>query len=194
MANRNLIISAIVVVALNIATPLILRAGGCPTEPGWDYTTNGPETWGTLFPALCGLGVRQSPINIDPSSVISTSLPKLRFFYDVADVVTLDHDDQTLVGHGEDNYILIGNTQYVLFNIHAHTPSEHTINGKLYPLELHLVHVSSAGQLAVVGVLVEQGQANAGIIKPPTALDPSSVDFRLVDLLPNNEGKTRNGI
>jgi carbonic anhydrase len=185
LGNRSLIIVAIIW-ALSIATPSILMADGCPTEPGWDYTTNGPDKWGSLFPALCGLGVRQSPINIDRSSAISTSLPKLRFVYNVADVVTLDHDDQTLVGHGEGNYILIGNTRYDLVNIHAHTPAEHTINGKRYPLELHFVHLSETGQFAAVGVLVESGQLNPGIIKPPSNGDPSTVDFNLVDLIPNN--------
>lgn len=179
-------ICAIVVLALNVATPSILSAAGCPTEPGWDYTEHGPATWGSLFPALCGRGVRQSPINIDPKGAISVRLPKLRFFYNVADVVTLDHDDQTLDGHGENNFIMIGKTRYNLFNIHAHTPAEHTINGKLYPLELHFVHVSQAGQLVVVGVLVEEGRANPGIIEAPSAQDPTTVDFRLVDLIPNN--------
>lgn len=186
MRNRLSMIAPIVLV-LSLAAPSILRAAsGCPTEPGWDYTTNGPATWGALFPALCGLGVRQSPINIHTSNVISVSLPKLRFFYNVADVVTLDHDDQTLVGHGEGNYIMIGNTRYDLFNIHAHTPGEHTIDGHTFPLELHFVHVSKAGQLAVVGVLVEEGQANGGIIELPNANDTSTVDFNLVDLIPNN--------
>jgi len=185
MGNRSLIIAAIVL-ALSIATPSILMADGCPTEPGWDYTTNGPDTWGTLFPVLCGLGVRQSPINIDTSSVVRTNLPKLKFYYNVADVVTLDHDDQTLVGHGEGNYILIGNTRYDLVNIHAHTPGEHTIDRVRYPLELHLVHLSAAGQVAVVGVLVKEGRPNDGIIEPPSEQDPSSVDFKLVDLIPNS--------
>ncbi len=29
---------------------------------------------------------------------------------------------------------------YVLVNIHFHTHSEHTINNKSYPLEMHMVH------------------------------------------------------
>ena len=49
------------------------------------------------------------------------------------------------------------------------------------------MHVSKAGQLAVVGVLVAKGKSNAGIIEPPSESDPSSVDFKLVDLIPNNK-------
>ena len=49
------------------------------------------------------------------------------------------------------------------------------------------MHVSKAGQLAVIGVLVAKGKSNAGIIEPPSESDPSSVDFKLVDLIPNNK-------
>lgn len=30
--------------------------------------------------------------------------------------------------------------QYCLVNIHFHTASEHTINGKYYPIEMQMVH------------------------------------------------------
>lgn len=162
-------------------------SSGCPTEPGWDYTLGsgeGPDSWGTLFPVLCGAGVRQSPVNIVTKSAIGAQLPKLVFHYNIADVVTLDHDDQTLHGHGAGNYITIGKTKYLLENIHAHTPSEHTINGAGSPLELHFVHLSASGQYAVVGVLVNEGKPDTGIIDPPGESDPSDVDFKLTELIP----------
>ncbi len=168
------------------ATPVI--AAGCPTEPqDWNYTSFGPYLWNTNFPILCGLGTRQSPINIAAKSAVRAHLPRIKFHYNVADVVTLDHDDnQTLTGAQTGNFISIGGVQYFIYNIHAHTPGEHTVNGNSFPLELHFVHKSSAGQVAVVGVLVKEGKANDGIIEPPSAADPSTVDFKLTDLIPNN--------
>ena len=39
---------------------------------------------------------------------------------------------------------------------HVHSPSEHTINGESFDLELHIVHVDSAGApAAVIGVLFD---------------------------------------
>ncbi len=187
MSKCFAIASALLCAAL--AAPEVVVAAGCPTEPGWNYTDEGPSVWGTLFPVLCGVGVRQSPIDIVTRNVVRTNLPKLRFHYNVGDVVTLDHDDQTLHGHGAGNFITIGTTEYLLDNIHAHTPSEHTLNGQSFPLELHFVHVSEAGQIAVVGVLVKAGKPDKGVIEGPSNADPSEVDFKLTDLIPENHAR-----
>jgi len=42
---------------------------------------------------------------------------------------------------------------------------ENHINGKSYPLEAHLVHADSQGNLAVVAVMFEQGKANSLLAK-----------------------------
>jgi carbonic anhydrase len=44
---------------------------------------------------------------------------------------------------------------------HFHSPSEHTINGKHYAMEVHLVHKNDEGQLAVVGALMLPGKSRA---------------------------------
>jgi carbonic anhydrase len=182
-----LLVGAILFAAITLPATGV-SAAGCPHEPeGWDYTDLGPATWNVNFAVLCGAGTRQSPINIQTKSAIPARLPKIKFHYNVADVVTLDHDDnQTLTGAQAGNYISLGGVQYFLYNIHAHTPSEHTINGNSYPLELHIIHKSAAGQLVVVAVLVREGKPETGIIDPPSEDDPSTVDFKLTDLIPRN--------
>ncbi|KAF0889474.1 hypothetical protein E2562_024533 [Oryza meyeriana var. granulata] len=51
---------------------------------------------------------------------------------------------------------------YSFKKIHWHAPSEHTINGKRFPLELHLVHQSDAdGGLAVISVLYKVGSPDS---------------------------------
>ena len=58
---------------------------------------------------------------------------------------------------GGAGYIQINDTQYVLQQCHWHSPSEHTINGRRFDLEVHMVHESSDGKTAVVGILYKIG-------------------------------------
>ena len=46
--------------------------------------------------------------------------------------------------------------------MHFHTPSEHTINGKLYDAELHFVHVKSETELLVIGVFFDVEHGDPG--------------------------------
>ena len=59
-------------------------------------------------------------------------------------------------------------------NIHFHAPSEHTINGKQYDVEMHIVHINKATRAlgTVVGILfdVEKGG-------PSPFLETLSVEF-----------------
>jgi carbonic anhydrase len=43
---------------------------------------------------------------------------------------------------------------------HFHAPSEHRVNGKSYEMELHLVHKSAIGELAVIGVFIKRGRTH----------------------------------
>ena len=54
---------------------------------------------------------------------------------------------------------------YHLKQFHFHTPSEHTFDGRHSPMEVHFVHQSSDGNLAVVGVLFAEGPANENLAK-----------------------------
>jgi carbonic anhydrase len=49
---------------------------------------------------------------------------------------------------------------YELLQFHIHVPSEHTIDGKHFDAEMHLVHKDAAGKLAVVGILLQKGSTN----------------------------------
>ncbi|PKA47547.1 Bifunctional monodehydroascorbate reductase and carbonic anhydrase nectarin-3 [Apostasia shenzhenica] len=46
---------------------------------------------------------------------------------------------------------------YTLKELHWHAPSEHTIDKEQFPLELHLVHRSNDGNVAVVAILYDFG-------------------------------------
>lgn len=59
-----------------------------------------------------------------------------------------------------DNYITIKDTVYKLLQFHFHYGSEHAIQGSKGLMEVHLVHQSAGGKLAVLGVLIYKGGKN----------------------------------
>src|SRR5262249_36195414 len=70
------------------------------------------------------------------------------------------------------------NKTYMLKQFHFHTPSEHQIDGKGYPMEVHLFHVRQNGEkkeLLVLGAFLKPGKPNPLIQK-------------IWDLAPKKEG------
>jgi carbonic anhydrase len=53
--------------------------------------------------------------------------------------------------------ITVNGKVYNFDKMHWHSPSDHTINGQRFPLELHLVHKSADGAVAVIGILYQLG-------------------------------------
>jgi carbonic anhydrase len=137
-------------------------AGG--HEIHWGYSGEaGPERWGDLKPefSMCKSGMHQSPVNID--APIKADLDPIKFNYPDSMQEILNNGHTVQVKPAAGGEISVGSKKYELVQYHFHTPSEHTINGKSYPMELHLVHKNQEGRLAVVGVLLTPGKANAGL-------------------------------
>ena len=138
--------------------------------PHWTYEgEKGPRFWGKLDPifSVCDKGRNQSPIDIAKTS--PATLPKLRSDFSPAKLQIVHHEhiaDEINNGHTiqinytEGDTLTIGDTNYELIQFHFHAPSEHTVHGKHYPMEVHFVHKSPSGALAVVGVFIEQGAHN----------------------------------
>jgi carbonic anhydrase len=129
----------------------------------WSYEGGtGPEHWADLSPdyALARTGKRQSPIDIVSSQAIAGELAPLQVDYRDTSLEILNN------GHTvEDDYhgggsLTVDGHAYKLAQFHFHSPSEHTLDGKHAPLEMHLVHKDAAGKLAVLGVLIQEGQAH----------------------------------
>ena len=141
-----------------------------PTTPHWDYEgEHGPAAWGTLCPefATCNTGRSQSPIDLSGAratllSDIETSYApaQLRIVHHehVADVVNNGHTVQ--VNYPAGSTLVLGDRSFALAQYHFHSPSEHTLEGQHFPMEMHLVHKSAAGELAVLGVFIQEGPAN----------------------------------
>ena len=128
----------------------------------WGYEGAGaPHYWGDLKAefATCKSGRSQSPIDI--SAAVITSLPAIEINYQdtVLNVVNNGHAIQ--VNYQAGSFINVGSKRFNLLQFHFHSPSEHTIGGKAYPMVAHLVHKADDGQLGVIGVMIKEGKASA---------------------------------
>ncbi|XP_040870066.1 alpha carbonic anhydrase 7 isoform X4 [Glycine max] len=138
-------------------------------EPGYGYnekSANGPRYWGDLKEewAACKIGKIQSPIDLSTNGVeVIPKLGGLKYWNykpQHATVSNRGHDVAVIWG-GDAGSIDINGTPFFLQQAHWHWPSEHTINGRRYDLELHMVHVSpqpdGTNKTAVVGILYKYG-------------------------------------
>ncbi len=132
-----------------------------PHAAEWGYDgDSGPGHWGDLSPdyVLAAKGQQQSPIDI--TGAASQDLPAIEFAYHPSqiDLVYNGHTVEEI----EDKHssINVDGQHFVLHQFHFHAPSEHTIDGKHASMEMHLVHKSEDGKVAVVGVLIDTGADN----------------------------------
>jgi carbonic anhydrase len=153
--------AALLVLAAACATPP--PAHPTPSgPPHWGYAGHGgPEHWGDLAPEFepCEEGHTQSPIDL------AGTTPGVSPGYAAAyaeHTPTLRNNGHTIqVGYPAGSALTIGAERFELLQYHFHTPSEHTVAGARYPMELHLVHRGPGGRLAVLGVLLREGAHNA---------------------------------
>lgn len=58
--------------------------------------------------------------------------------------------------------IRLGHTRYELLQFHFHTPSEHVLDGRRFPVEQHFVHRGPSGETLVVGLFLAAGGRGGG--------------------------------
>ncbi len=132
----------------------------------WSHQSGetGPENWAKLCDSFSDCaGKVQSPINIESgNATVTASLPALKFSYGTSkvNIVNNGHTVQFNIDNPNNN-VMIGDKNYQLLQFHYHALSEHTINGKHFPLEVHFVHKHSDSDFAVIGVMFEEGKENA---------------------------------
>lgn len=124
-------------------------------EYSYNTLTNlNPYKWGENKEyEMCGKGHSQSPIDF-PLQTVKRSMknaPKSKFFKVKLELHS-KIENWAIECHKHNNcgYTEYKGKKYYVHSIHFHTPSEHTLNGKQYPLESHLVHIAKDGSLAVV--------------------------------------------
>lgn len=130
----------------------------------WGYTGKaGPAYWGSLSKSYttCKNGKNQSPIDVrDSSAVGTTGLPDMLIEYREVPV-RLEMVKQTVqANYPMGSFLTVENRRYALSHMQFHTPSEHTLDGFSYPMELQIVHKDGDGAHVVLSVLFQEGQEN----------------------------------
>jgi carbonic anhydrase len=145
------------------ASPPATTAATTAAKPAhFSYAdAEGPEHWGDLDPsfALCKTGKKQSPIAL-PSVLRTDSLSFARPTYAPIPLVILNNGHALQVKNTAAASVTIDSVKYDLAQFHFHSPSEHTIGGKSFDLEMHLVHKSADGKTVVVALMFTKGRKN----------------------------------
>jgi carbonic anhydrase len=131
------------------------------------FGATGPGLWGGLDPAwgACANGHTQSPVDLAGDLVRSRSRDaRVSFDYDHSTTGEIFNNGHTVEIETEGkNVLTINGVAYSLTQFHFHSPSEHTINGDGYDMELHLVHTSATGATAVVAVFLDRGHTSGAL-------------------------------
>lgn len=134
-------------------------AGASGSGASWSYSgTTGPEFWGQLDHAYaaCADGTQQSPIDITTAVREPVTNPKIVYVPGIATVFNNGHTVEAEANPGSS--ILLNGVTYNLAQIHFHAQSEHEVDGRHFPVEVHFVHKSASGAAVVISVLLEEGK------------------------------------
>lgn len=150
-----------------LLAPIFLSlASAHAAETHWSYQGNhGPAHWGEEGSSLCANGTQQSPINVEMNQVLPLkghdSDLKISYGATPLDLVNNGHTIQAnVIGGGTVSFK--GNA-YRLMQFHFHTPGEHQINHRSYPMEMHWVNQDQEGHLLVLGVMLKEGEENKAL-------------------------------
>jgi carbonic anhydrase len=162
---------------LMLTSPLLFAGSG---SVHWSYEgEEGPTHWGELADEyqMCSGGANQSPIDLVAD--VHSDLPKLQFDYYSSNVDEINngHTIQQNIKPGSFLRIPERGKTFELKQFHFHSPSEHTVDGKSYAMEMHFVHTDDEGHLLVLSVLMDEG-------------DEHPVLSKLWAFMPRNEGDT----
>jgi len=162
----------------------------------WSYNDSagtGPSRWGALNPdnRLCKVGLQQSPIALHARNAthLTDRDVALHFGGAKGELVNNGHTIQFNVADAAANTVSYKTGTYALSQFHFHTPSEHHLDGKSFPMEMHLVNKDASGKITVVGVFIKQGAKNQALASlwdqlPARDAAPKSGEVDLAALLP----------
>jgi len=154
----------------------------------------GPRHWGMLSKEYmtCETGNRQSPINITMTHH-GGHQQKLVFHYQTSQLHEINNGHTIQVSHVSGCRVDLNDRKYKLRQFHFHAPSEHHIEGKTFPMEVHLVHQDETGHVLVVAVIMVTDAPHPVLSKLWKWLSEQTeqevsipLELNLADILPTN--------
>ncbi len=197
MRGRTFFKTAFIVSSLVLLYQPALSRCQDAKPPEWSYSgKEGPKEWAKLGPAYaeCAEGKTESPIDIEHAA--PAPLPALAVDYKAVPLAIIDNGHTVEVMYAAGSTLTVGGHTYTLKQFHFHHPSEEHVDGKVYPIEAHLVHSDADGHTAVIAVLFDLGAANPLLdtmwknipAEKEKEVDVASISINAADLLPADHG------
>jgi len=136
---------------------------------------------------ICSTGLEQSPIDI-PNTSDPSPFGTVRLAYRETRLNVVNTGRTLQVNCDSGSALLLDGASYELLQFHFHTPSEHLLSGQAYPMEVHFVHCATAGDLAVLGVMLFGGDESNPMAFEPDA--SNSLLEMLLALMPASPGQS----
>ncbi|KAL2063707.1 hypothetical protein VTL71DRAFT_5512 [Oculimacula yallundae] len=161
----------------------------------------GPTNWAALAAENgdCAVSKQQSPIDVTNTSTTLVAPGALAITIPNVEAAEFENLGTTIevVMEGKGAQTVVGGKTFELKQFHFHSPSEHTVNGEYFPLEMHMVHEAADGAIAVIAAqfqLSEDGSTTelltsvmsklGAISAPGSVTETGPLDFApLVDVL-----------
>ncbi|KAI3450590.1 hypothetical protein Pfo_007255 [Paulownia fortunei] len=157
-----------IILVLVLSFACLTRAQEVDDEREFSYEEDseiGPAHWGEIRPEWkeCNSGRMQSPIDLLNERVeIVSYLGRLKRDYKPSNATLINRGhDMMLRWTDSAGHIQINGTLFQLRQCHWHSPSEHTINGRRFDMEVHLVHESNDNRTAVIGIMYKIGRPDS---------------------------------
>ncbi|ALN57325.1 carbonic anhydrase precursor [Lysobacter enzymogenes] len=194
MRSSEFAVPAVAVLSFALAAAFAARAEP-PAKPAaaghhevYDYDRQ--EAWQALHDKS------QSPVDIVAAGALAADPAEpgaIEFSHTHGAVDKVEDNGHAVQVDTHATEAIIRGRHFKLAQFHFHAQSEHTLDGKHFPLEGHFVFKAQDGRLAVVGVMYEQGKANPVAqevlddLRPGKA-KPAQHEIDIEGLIPKSHG------
>lgn len=190
--NRRQILTGLMACPLCAA---VARNADASSAVSWGYNgVEAPAHWSELSDdyAVCGNGRQQSPIDLVHAIRAETGEATVKW-QPLRDFLLKNNGHTLQVDTPKGNVSTFQDRDYELLQFHFHHHSEHTLDGKRFPMEAHFVHKSRSGSdLLVMGVFLDEGDEN-DVLAPLWRAAPATISSTKIQtsitpraLLPEN--------